>query len=78
MFKTSLTLALLLIASSTELFAQGGRSGTPKEQQACNSDVRRHCRKIMGEGDFVILRCLQDNRAKLSSACRKVLQDHGQ
>jgi hypothetical protein len=78
MLKTILTLALLLTASSTELLAQGGGSGTRQERDACTRDVTRHCRKIMGQGDFVVLRCLQDNRSKLSAACRKVLTDHGQ
>jgi hypothetical protein len=32
----------------------------------------------MDQGDFTVLACLQQNRAKLSAACEKVLKDHGQ
>ncbi|MCC7348155.1 MAG: hypothetical protein IT538_12210 [Variibacter sp.] len=79
MLKTSLALAFLLAVSSTSVMAQTqNRSGTQREHEACTRDVTRHCRKLMGEGDFVILRCLQEHRAKLSTACRKVLESHNQ
>jgi hypothetical protein len=32
----------------------------------------------MDQGDFTILACLKENRAKLSLACRDVLVSHGQ
>jgi len=54
------------------------RSGTPEEQKACARDVQRHCRPVIDQGDFTILACLQQNRAKLTVACDKVLKDHGQ
>jgi len=40
--------------------------------------VQRFCRKLMDQGDFTILACLKENRAKLSAACRYVLVSHGQ
>jgi hypothetical protein len=40
--------------------------------------VQRFCRKLMDQGDFTILACLKENRAKLSLACRYVLVSHGQ
>jgi hypothetical protein len=40
--------------------------------------VQRFCRKLMDQGDLTILACLQENRPKLSSACRDVLVSHGQ
>jgi hypothetical protein len=45
---------------------------------ACARDVSRFCRAHMNDGDMVILSCLQQNRARLSRACAKVLTDHGQ
>jgi hypothetical protein len=77
MSKTQVALALLLVSISTGAFAQQ-RSGTPQEQNACARDVSRHCRKLMDQGDFVILACLKENRPKLSAACNQVLLNHGQ
>jgi Cysteine rich repeat len=45
---------------------------------ACARDVTRFCRAHINEGDQVVLACLQQNRARLSKACAKVLTDHGQ
>ena len=75
-------LALALVSSATAAFAQQAiqpqRSGTPQEQAACNRDVQRHCRSIINQGDFAILACLQQNRARISTACNQVLKNHGQ
>ena len=62
---------LVLIASSA--LAQ-----TAHEHDACARDVSRFCRAHMGEGDQVVLSCLQQNRQRLSRACEKVLAEHGQ
>jgi hypothetical protein len=62
---------LVLIASSAS--AQGTR-----EHDACTRDVTRFCRAHMSEGDSAVLACLQQNRARLSKACDKVLIEHGQ
>jgi hypothetical protein len=32
----------------------------------------------MNSGDQVVLSCLQQNRARISRGCQKVLIDHGQ
>ena len=45
---------------------------------ACARDVSRFCRAQINEGDQIVLACLQQNRARLSRACAKVLTDHGQ
>lgn len=52
--------------------------GTTQERDACTRDVTRLCRKVMEQGDMVVLGCLQQNRAKLSKGCAKVLKDNGQ
>ncbi|NEW88041.1 MULTISPECIES: hypothetical protein [Rhodopseudomonas] len=64
--------AAALIAGSAE--AQPQRQPDP----GCGRDVSRLCRAVMNESDGVILNCLQQNRAKLSAKCAKVLADHGQ
>jgi hypothetical protein len=82
-FASRFVLALALVSSTTTAFAQSAmpqppRSGTPEEQAACNRDVQRHCRSVVNQGDFVILACLQQNRAQISAACNQVLKNHGQ
>jgi hypothetical protein len=56
--------------------APGGQ-GTPQEQAACRPDARRLCREFVGN-DMAVLSCFQQNRAKLSQACRAVLERRGQ
>ena len=75
MQKFFMALVLLSVPVSTGALA---RSGTDQEQQACSRDVQRFCRTLMDQGDFTILACLKENRAKLSPACRTVLVSHGQ
>jgi hypothetical protein len=72
-----LALALSSIAFSSACLADEGR-GTPEEQKACTRDVQKHCRAVIDQGDFTILACLRDNRAKISVACNQVLKTHGQ
>ena len=73
---TKYLILLTLIATPQLALAQGG--GTEQERAACAPDVKRHCLQVVDQGDLVILSCLQQNRTKLSSACNKVLIDHGQ
>jgi hypothetical protein len=77
MLKFFFALTLLFVSVSTSAMAQQ-RSGTPDEQKACSRDVSRFCRTLMDQGDFVILACLQQNRAKLTKPCSQVLTNHGQ
>jgi hypothetical protein len=77
MHKFLLTLALLSASLSTASFAQQGR-GTVEEQKACTRDVQKFCRPVIDQGDFTVLACLKENRAKISSACDQVLKTHGQ
>ena len=77
MRKYLLALALTSLAFSTVANADDGR-GTPEEQKACTKDVEKHCRAVIDQGDFTILACLKENRAKISTACDQVLKSHGQ
>ena len=76
MAKTFFVIFSWLIFFSTVAVAQ--HSGEKSEQTACARDVSRHCRKIIDQGDFAVLACLQQNRTKLSAACNRVLINHGQ
>jgi len=79
MLKASLALTVVLGLFATEALAQQPRrSGSQQEQDACARDVQRHCRKVIDQGDMVILQCLQQNRQRLTKGCQKVLTDHGQ
>jgi hypothetical protein len=75
-------LAIALMSLSTAAFAQqapvAGRSGTAEEQAACTRDVEKHCRAVMDQGDFTVLACLKENRAKISKGCDLVLKTHNQ
>jgi hypothetical protein len=68
-------LALALVFSAKAAFAQQAiqpqRSGAPQEQAAYNRDVQRHCRSVINQGDFAILGCLQQNRARISAAATR-------
>jgi Cysteine rich repeat len=78
MRKFLFALALLSSAVSSDAFAQQQRSGTPEEQKACARDVQRFCRPVIDQGDFTILACLKEHRAKISAACDQVLKNNGQ
>jgi hypothetical protein len=67
--------ALVLVAMACPSPASA-QSGTPEEQAACRPDARRLCREYVGN-DQAVLACFQQNRAKLSRACRAVLERHG-
>jgi hypothetical protein len=77
MRKSLLALTLLSLTVSTGAFAQQ-RSGTAQEQAACTRDVQKHCRKVIDQGDFVVLACLKEHRSKISAACDQVLKNNGQ
>ena len=67
---------LFLLMGLSPASAQGGHLGTPQEQHACSRDASRFCRKQLGD-DATVQQCLQQNRAKLSAACKKVFESHG-
>jgi hypothetical protein len=69
---TALALCLLATGASAQ------QGGTEQEKAACSPDVKKFCTPVIGQGDLVILSCLQQNRPKISRACNQVLVDHGQ
>ena len=70
-------LALALLASPSSV-AFADHAGTDQDEKACIHDVDRLCHKWKDQGDFTVLACLKDNRARLHQACRDVLIRHGQ
>ena len=66
---------LLMIA--VLLAAPAALAQSSDTHSACARDVSRFCRAKMNDGDMVVLACLQENRARLSKACAKVLTDNG-
>ena len=78
MRKFLLALTLVSISVSSGAFAQQQRGGTADEQKACTRDVQKFCRPVIDQGDFTILACLKENRAKISTACDQVLKNNGQ
>jgi hypothetical protein len=52
-------------------------SAQQRQDPGCARDVSRFCRAVIDQGDMVVLACLQQNRAKLSRTCAKVLTDNG-
>ena len=77
MRKFLLALTLVSISVSFSAVAQAQR-GTPEEQKACTRDVQKFCRPVIDQGDFTILACLKEHRAKISAACDQVLKSNGQ
>jgi hypothetical protein len=63
------------IAFSGTAFAQ---SGTPEDHAACRASVKRYCAQAIQGGDMSVLACLQQNRPRISKACRQVLIKYGQ
>jgi hypothetical protein len=74
----ALMFAVLVASDSTAALAQlNPLQGTQQEQAACRPDVQRYCKEHIPD-TFRILACLQNNRARISRACRGVLESHGQ
>lgn len=71
----------LVFASFTSLAPSGAfaqqRKGTKSDEDACKSDVVKYCRKVINQGDMVILDCLQQHRPRLKKQCQAVLQKNG-
>ena len=77
------SLILMTALVPTSSFAQplpagGGDPSRQKGEHACGVDARRLCRKMLDQGDMVVLDCLQTNQKKLSGSCRKFLHEQGQ
>ena len=71
---TAVALSLTLVAGAG--YAQDDLR--KKGDRACGSDSRKMCSKFFGQGDMMVLGCLQENKTRLSGNCRKFLTEIGQ
>lgn len=70
-------LAVALTAVSTIAFAQNDQDrARDRESRACRGDAHRLCRKE-GDDELAVANCLSANKARISRACRAVLEGHG-
>ncbi|WP_027520638.1 cysteine rich repeat-containing protein [Bradyrhizobium sp. Ec3.3] len=69
-----LTSTVMLASTVAPVSAQSGP--TPQEQMACRGDASKFCAEHIGKPPQMNA-CLRDNKAKLSDACRKVVESHG-
>jgi hypothetical protein len=81
-FMCSFLVSGLLASALTVGHAQSRRGeaqAAPQQsdEDACEPDVMKLCKRVSKSGDLIVLKCLQQNRKKLGKACQKVLQDHG-
>jgi hypothetical protein len=65
---------VFLFAGSSLASAQSGP--TPQEKMACRSDAASFCAEYVGKPPQMNA-CLRENKEKLSSACRQVVESHG-
>jgi hypothetical protein len=69
------------LVMSTAMLASGAQAQDDirkRGDRACGGDSRRMCTKFFQGGDMAILGCLQQNKVRLSGACRKFLTGIGQ
>jgi hypothetical protein len=74
----SIAIATLLLAT-TAAFAQDISSqhrGGAAEQKACKNDAAKYCRAVLSAGDEPVYQCLREERARISAACRKVIDSN--
>jgi hypothetical protein len=71
----SAALALaLVIAGIAQASAQSGPS--MQEKMACRADAEAFCSQFIGKAPQMRA-CLEQNKAKLSTPCRQVVESHG-
>ena len=46
--------------------------------RACKTSSNKLCSRFFGQGDMMVLGCLQQNKIRLSGSCRKFLTEIGQ
>jgi hypothetical protein len=73
MTKTMLIPLALIVTLSSAASAQ---SPSRQDQMDCRPDAMRLCSSHVGKPDEMRL-CLAENKAKLSDACRKVVEARG-
>jgi hypothetical protein len=70
----SRALALVLLLAAGPAFAQ--QQPSPEERAACRGDAVRYCSSHAGNQQ-AIRQCLAANKARLSTACQRVVEARG-
>jgi hypothetical protein len=70
---TAIALAVV-IASISQASAESGP--TMQEKMACRADAETFCSQFIGKAPQMRA-CLEQNKAKLSTPCRAVVEAHG-
>ena len=77
----------LFLATLTLIVVTGSIAPASAQQQdelrrrgdiACKASSNKLCSKFFGQGDMAILACLQQNKERLATSCRKFLTEIGQ
>jgi hypothetical protein len=75
----SATLALIVATGSlVPASAQQQDELRRRGDIACKASSNKLCSKFFGQGDMAILACLQQNKERLATSCRKFLTEIGQ
>jgi hypothetical protein len=69
MFKSSFIMVALVLGFSTVASAQ---TLTAEQQAACKADYQKYCKGTMPGGGRIIA-CLNNQRDRISDACKKVV-----
>jgi hypothetical protein len=74
--------AALALSVSTMLIATSPSQAQDEMRRrgdiACKASTNKLCSRFFGQGDMMILGCLQQNKARLNGSCRKFLTEIGQ
>jgi len=72
--KSAALAVALVIAALSQASAQDGP--TMQEKMACRADAQSFCSQFVGKAPQMRA-CLAQNKAKLSTPCRQVIEAHG-
>jgi hypothetical protein len=76
--RTGSTVAIVLaVASLVAMTLATAPSALAQWPRQCRADIGRICRAVAKDDDKTVLTCLQENAARLSRACQKLLQSYG-
>ena len=68
--------AALIVSLATGSLAHAQSGPSPQEQMACRSDAGKFCAEHIGKPPQMNA-CLRENKAKLTTSCRKVVEARG-
>ena len=71
----ALSVATMLISLSPSQAQDDMRN---RGDRACKTSSNKLCSKFFGQGDMMILGCLQQNKVRLTGSCRRFLTEIGQ